>query len=151
MTNNKLANAVKLALKAHEGQVDKSGNDYANHILNVMCGCNSESGRVVGVLHDVIEDTEYTLERLADELPELTIAELDAIDLLTRYPEDGTHAEYVRSIREAVSLGGAIAREVKAADLHHNLSPDRKLEGSAGESLEKRYLAGLAILYGVKE
>ena len=55
-----LSKAVTLALKAHEGQVDKSGMPYAGHIMRVMAAGRTMDEKIVGVLHDVVEDTEWT-------------------------------------------------------------------------------------------
>ncbi len=53
-----LEKAIKIAVEAHTGQVDKSGNPYILHPLRVMLSLNTEEGRIVGVLHDVVEDCE---------------------------------------------------------------------------------------------
>lgn len=53
-----LAKAISLTLKAHEGQVDKSGMPYAGHIMRVMAAGRTMDEKIVGVLHDVVEDTE---------------------------------------------------------------------------------------------
>jgi (p)ppGpp synthase/HD superfamily hydrolase len=53
-----LEKAIKIALEAHIGQVDKGGNPYILHPLRVMLPLNSEEERIVGVLHDVVEDCE---------------------------------------------------------------------------------------------
>ena len=52
-----LSKAITLALKAHEGQVDKSGMPYAGHIMRVMAAGRTIDEKIVGVLHDVVEDT----------------------------------------------------------------------------------------------
>ena len=51
-----LEKAIKIAVEAHTGQVDKGGNPYILHPLRVMLSLNSEQERIVGVLHDVVED-----------------------------------------------------------------------------------------------
>ena len=51
-----LEKAIKIAAEAHTGQVDKGGNPYILHPLRVMLSLNTEEERVVGVLHDVVED-----------------------------------------------------------------------------------------------
>jgi len=53
-----LEKAIKIAVEAHMGQVDKGGNPYILHPLRVMLSLNSEEERIVGVLHDVVEDCE---------------------------------------------------------------------------------------------
>ena len=58
-----LSKAITLALKAHEGQFDKSGMPYAEHIMRVMAAGRTTDEKIVGVLHDVVEDTDWTLTR----------------------------------------------------------------------------------------
>ena len=51
-----LEKAIKIAVEAHTGQVDKGGNPYILHPLRVMLSLDTEEERIVGVLHDVVED-----------------------------------------------------------------------------------------------
>ena len=51
-----LEKAIKIAVEAHTGQVDKGGNPYILHPLRVMLSLDLEEERIVGVLHDVVED-----------------------------------------------------------------------------------------------
>ena len=51
-----LEQAIKIAVEAHTGQVDKGGNPYILHPLRVMLSLDTEQERIVGVLHDVVED-----------------------------------------------------------------------------------------------
>ena len=53
-----LSKAITLALKAHEGPVDKSGMPYAGLIMRVMAAGRTIDEKIVGVLHDVVEDTD---------------------------------------------------------------------------------------------
>lgn len=59
-----LNKAIAIAAKAHDGQVDKGGHPYILHPLRVMMNCESEAEKICAVLHDVIEDTNITLEDL---------------------------------------------------------------------------------------
>ena len=61
-----LEKAIKIAVEAHTGQVDKGGNPYILHPLRVMLSLETEEERIVGVLHDVVEDCapkQYTWTR----------------------------------------------------------------------------------------
>ena len=61
-----LEKAIKIAAEAHTGQVDKGGNPYILHPLRVMLSLETEEERIVGVLHDVVEDCapkQYTWDR----------------------------------------------------------------------------------------
>ena len=59
---DKTKQAIKLCFKAHEGQVDKSGLPYAHHPLHLAEQMDDEAGTIVALLHDVVEDTDYTLK-----------------------------------------------------------------------------------------
>lgn len=54
---NLLGNAIKIVANAHSDQVDKANQPYILHLLRVMFALENEKDRIVGVLHDVIEDT----------------------------------------------------------------------------------------------
>jgi len=58
---NNLEHAIEIALTAHTGDTDKRGATYIGHPLQVMEQMDSETERVVAVLHDVVEDAEYEL------------------------------------------------------------------------------------------
>ena len=104
--------AMKLCFKAHEGQLDKSGIPYVNHPLHVAEQVQGEYETCVALLHDVIEDTPYTIDDLrAEGFPEEV---LDALQLLT-HAEGVDYFDYVQALS-----GNEIARMVKIADLQHN-------------------------------
>ena len=104
--------AVAIAAEAHAGQVDKAGTAYLLHPLRVMLQLATDDERIAGVLHDVVEDTEWTLEALRSEgFSEPVLA---AIDSVTR--RDGeTYKEFVRRAGK-----DPIGRLVKLADLRDN-------------------------------
>jgi guanosine-3',5'-bis(diphosphate) 3'-pyrophosphohydrolase len=56
-----LERAICIAASAHAGQVDKAGAPYILHVLRVMLAMSSEEERIVAVLHDVLEDTPWTV------------------------------------------------------------------------------------------
>ena len=62
-----LERAIEIARVAHAGQVDKAGKDYINHPLRVMEMGKDENEKIVGVLHDVVEDSDWTFEMLEAE------------------------------------------------------------------------------------
>ena len=77
-----LEEAISLAVKAHQGQKDKAGASYILHPLRLMTRMETDTERIVAVLHDVIEDSAYSLEELSHEgYPQEII---DALDDLTR-------------------------------------------------------------------
>ncbi len=59
--------ALEIALKAHKGQKDKSGNDYILHPLRVMERGRTETEKICGLLHDVVEDSDWTFEDIKNE------------------------------------------------------------------------------------
>ncbi len=112
---SKLAEAISLAALAHDGQVDKNGEPYILHCLRVMLAQTTEEARIVGVLHDLLEDTTWT----ADGLRALGFSEdvVLAIDRLTR-PEGEAYNDYLGRV-----LGSDIAVQVKRADVLDNMRP----------------------------
>lgn len=64
---SRLERAIEIATEAHKGQVDKSGKEYIGHPFRVMEMGKTEEEKIVGMLHDVVEDTDWTFERLAEE------------------------------------------------------------------------------------
>ena len=126
----RLMTALELCRKLHAGQVDKCGQPYWIHPFTVAMSYFSGYGDVksisctiVGLLHDIPEDTGMAVEALA-QLIELTDEEIAALKLLTR--QDGvSYDEYIDSIGES---GNEIAIYVKLYDLLHNMNLDRFTE-----------------------
>ena len=122
--------ALELCRKFHAGQVDKCGQPYWIHPFTVAMSyfsgyrdVKSISFAIVGLLHDIPEDTGMAVEALA-QLIELTDEEIAALKLLTR--QDGvSYDEYIDSIEES---GNKIAIDVKLNDLLHNMNLDRFTE-----------------------
>ena len=131
--------ALRFAFKAHEGQLDRSGIPYVNHPLHLAEQMDTEDETVVALLHDVIEDTDYT----ADDLRALGISEaaMEAILLLT-HDDAVPYLDYVRNLKD-----NPLARKVKIADLHHNAQLSR-LDEVRPRDLERveKYTAARAIL-----
>ena len=59
-----LEDAILLAAQAHRGQKDKVGQPYVTHLLRVMLRLEGEAAQIVGVLHDLVEDTDATFDDL---------------------------------------------------------------------------------------
>jgi (p)ppGpp synthase/HD superfamily hydrolase len=134
----RLWDALKLCHKLHEDQVDKCGQPYWIHPFTVAMrgftgydGGKSISYAIVGLLHDVPEDTGMSIEALAT-LIELTNEEVEALKLLTR-PNGMPYDEYINSIAES---NNEIAIVVKLDDLLHNGNLNRFTEASI-DILEK--------------
>jgi len=109
--------AMKLCFTAHKDQLDKSGLPYVFHPFHLAEQMTDEFTTVAALLHDVVEDTEYTFSDLADMgFPEEVLA---ALRLLTHDPA----VPYMDYVAQAKS--NPIARAVKIADLLHNSDPTR--------------------------
>jgi (p)ppGpp synthase/HD superfamily hydrolase len=108
MTNK----AMKLAYQAHQGQTDKSGLPYVFHPFHLAEQMDTEETVTVALLHDVVEDTDYTLEDLRRMgFPDSVT---DALALMTHDPSV-PYLDYVKRLKS-----NPIARAVKLADLTHN-------------------------------
>ena len=123
--------AMKLCFKAHKDQVDKSGMPYVFHPFHVAEQMTDEATTIVALLHDVVEDTDYTLEDIAAEGFGEDI--LKAVALMT-HEDDVPYLDYVAKLKD-----NPIARAVKLADLAHNsdLSRIGEIDEETKRRLEK--------------
>jgi (p)ppGpp synthase/HD superfamily hydrolase len=112
-----LNKAIEIAAKAHRGQFDKGGNPYILHPLRVMLNCESEYVKICAVLHDVIEDTDITLNDLKEQGFNNDI--IAALHCLTKQAGE-TYDDFIARI-----LPNKIACEVKLADLIDNMDLTR--------------------------
>ncbi len=120
--------AIALAVEAHRGQRDRAGAPYILHPLRMMFRVETDAERMAAVLHDVVEDTDWTLDGLrAEGFPEEVVA---AVDHLTRR-EDESYEEFV--VRAAAH---PVARRVKIADLEDNMDV-RRTGTVTGKDLER--------------
>ena len=108
-----LEKAIAIAVKAHQDQKDRYGAPYILHPLRVMARVESPTQKTLAILHDVVEDTHWTLVDLRREgFPEPI---LQALDCLTK--RDGeTYDQFVER-----SASHPLARRIKLADLEDNL------------------------------
>lgn len=117
MINTKLTReAMKIAYDAHKGQVDIVGVPYIYHPIHLAEQMNTETDCIVALLHDVVEDTDITLEQLAQEFSNEVI---EALRLLT-HDKTIDYMEYIKEIKN-----NPIARRVKIEDLKHNMDESR--------------------------
>lgn len=131
--------AMTIACTAHQGQADKAGYPYIHHPLHVAEQMTDEYSCAAALLHDVIEDTDWTLARLKDA--GIPAPVLNALALLT-HDDDTPYLDYVRRLR-----GNPIARAVKLADLRHN-SDTSRLDTVTERDLSRlnRYREAVALL-----
>ena len=128
---DKTKKAMKLCFEAHKDQLDKSGMPYVFHPFHVAEQMTDEATTIVALLHDVVEDTDYTLEDIAAEGFGKDI--LEAVALMT-HEDDIPYLDYVAKLKE-----NPIARAVKLADLAHNsdLSRIGEIDEETKRRLEK--------------
>ena len=113
MTGSMLEKAINIAVQAHHGQVDKAGAPYILHLLRVMLRMNDETEMVVGVLHDIIEDTHWTAADLeAERFPPEVVR---VIRLLSKSNSESYEAFIARLAPDP------LARRVKITDLEDNM------------------------------
>ncbi len=104
--------AMKVCFEAHKEQVDKSGLPYVFHPFHLAEQMLTEETTIVALLHDVVEDTPYTIRDLRDMGFQESV--LEAIALMT-HNDETPYLEYVARMKH-----NPIARAVKLADLRHN-------------------------------
>lgn len=123
----KLAEA--LAKVAHEGQVDKVGRPYFLHPKAVSENCNTIYGKIVGWLHDVVEDTSVTCQDLLSiGFDDFLVEAVCCVTKEKGYDLDN----YYKRIKN-----NPIAKEVKLADLKHNTDPSRIPEDANSDFKKK--------------
>ena len=126
-----LDRAIAIAAEAHTGQKDKTGISYILHPIRLMIQMDSEEAMIAAVLHDVVEDSVWTLDDLRRE--GFSDEVLNAVDCLTH--REGEGEDYWDYIKRAGS--DPIAIKVKLADLLDNLNPNRL--DKVTEEDEKRF------------
>src|SRR6056300_1456378 len=117
MNKLNLERAIEIAAAAHRGQTDKAGQPYILHPLRVMLACGGQAAKIVAVLHDVVEDTDWTLDALRAEGASVDV--LAALDSVTRRDQE-TYSEFIER-----AARNEIGRAVKVADLQDNLDLSR--------------------------
>jgi (p)ppGpp synthase/HD superfamily hydrolase len=120
--------AAAIAKQAHADQVDKGGAPYITHPIRVALAVDGEEAKIVALLHDVVEDSEWTLDQLsAAGFSEVVVK---AVDALTHKDRE----DYFDAVRRAKA--NPLAKVVKLADLADN--SDRTRLGEIDEQDERR-------------
>lgn len=131
--------AMKLAYEMHEGQKDRSGIPYIFHPIHLAEQMVDEDSTIVALLHDIVEDTSMTFDKLLDL--GFTSEIVDAIQLLTK-PEEEVYLDYVSRVKQ-----NELARKVKLADLTHNMDLTRLDQPSQKDYERKnKYLKAMELL-----
>ena len=113
-----LKRAIEIAFDAHKDQKDKNGEPYIGHVLRVMNMGKTENEKICGVLHDLVEDTEWTFEDLRREGFSKTV--IDALTCVTKISEDEDYEEFTDRIAK-----NRLAVIVKINDLSDNMDVRR--------------------------
>lgn len=135
--------AIVLAAEAHAGQTDKAGAPYILHLLRVMLEQETEEAMMAAVLHDLVEDTNYTFEDLKAQ--GFTERVVEALRHVTKH-DDETYSEFVTRAGSHLT-----ARTVKIADLKDNMDVTR-LDTIGDEDVERlaKYLRAHRRLTGAR-
>lgn len=137
-----LNRAIEIATEAHKGQFDKAGNEYIGHPLRVMEMGKTEDEKIVGVLHDVIEDTSWTFEAIEEEGFSKEI--VDALRCVTKLSENENYDDFIDRVKK-----NPLAVAVKINDLTDNMDI-RRLPYLSDKDVKrlKKYLKAYKRLVG---
>ena len=131
--------ALAMCFEAHRDQVDKSGMPYVFHPFHLAEQMDDEDSTCVALLHDVMEDADFTVDDICDlGMPENVIEAL----LLLTHDEAEPYLDYVDRVAR-----NPLAAKVKRADLRHNSDLTRLDEiTDRDRDRVKKYEKALAIL-----
>jgi (p)ppGpp synthase/HD superfamily hydrolase len=115
MPDPTLKATIRFVVNQHYDQVDKAGLPYVLHLMRVASNFQTEEEITVALLHDVVEDTDVTLDYL--KLMRYPTTVIEAVDCLTKRPEEeGDYDTYL----QRVLSGPELVRRIKLADLRDN-------------------------------
>ncbi len=125
-----LGTAIRIAASVHEKQTDRGGNAYLLHPIRIMLRLrtNDEELMAMAILHDVVEDSTWTLEALRQE--GMSDRVLEALECLT-HPNDEPYEEYIKRVATNVD-----AIKIKLEDLRDN-SDITRLKGLRKKDFER--------------
>lgn len=137
-----LERAIEIATEAHQGQLDKAGNDYIGHPLRVMEAGKTTNEKIVGVLHDVVEDSDWSFEQLAAEGFSDDI--IEALRCVTKLSNNEPYDKFIARVKT-----NPLAIAVKINDLSDNMDI-RRLPYLSDKDIKrlKRYLKAYKQLTG---
>lgn len=116
---NMTQQAFELVEELFKDRTDKGGHDYVQHLVRVSSGMKPKVKKTIALLHDVIEDTDTTLDDLMEMgyLPEVC----EGVDIISRR-EGESYTDYIQRI---INSGNVYVMEIKLADLEDNMNLDR--------------------------
>lgn len=119
MKDKKMLEEVLLLIERYfNGKVDKSGKPYINHLISVSEQVESQEDKVVALLHDIIEDTNISIEELSKIIPMNLIGRI----LVLTHSNKDTYDEYINKI---LNCGDIHVIRIKMADMWHNMNLSR--------------------------
>ncbi len=134
-----LERAIKIASEAHKSQFDKTGKPYITHVFRVMEKGKNDLEKICGVLHDVVEDSEWTLAQLRTE--GFSDEVIHILELLTHLPQEA-YDDYLRRI-----LTHPTAIRIKLNDLEDNMDIRRLTFITEKDTLRlNKYLSAYRLL-----
>ena len=110
--------AIEIAVMAHKGQVDKAGRPYILHVLQVAMAGKTDDEKIVGALHDVVEDTDWSFEQLAKEGFSKEI--IEAVKCVTKLSPEENYEAFTERVKK-----NPLAIRVKLNDLRSNMDLTR--------------------------
>ena len=113
-----LQRAIEIAKQAHDGQTDKAGASYFDHLYRVMHRGENETEKICGILHDIVEDTDWTFEQLEQEGFSKEI--IDVLRCVTKTSEEEDYDDFIARIAQ-----NPIAVKIKLNDLRDNMDITR--------------------------
>lgn len=132
--------AMRLCFEKHKNRIDKSGVPYVFHPFHVAESMSDEYTTCTALLHDIVEDTDTTLDDLKNMgFPDEVV---EAVGAMTHYP-DVPYMEYIEKLKP-----NRIARAVKISDLMHNCDLSRNDEITDEDIIRtEKYKRALALLW----
>lgn len=112
-----LQRALEIVVESHKDQRQKDGTPYALHPIRLSMSLQSEEQKIVALLHDVVEDTDWTFEDLVGEGFSENV--IEALRLLT-HTDGSPYPDYIERLST-----NTLAKAVKKADLTDNMDLKR--------------------------
>ena len=138
-----LQKAISIAFEAHKDQLDKYGAPYLGHVTRVMNAGTTIEEKILGVLHDVVEDASWTFEQLEKEGFPANI--IEALKCVTKKSDDEDYDEFVERTKQ-----NKLAVKVKLNDLTDNMDIKRMSEIKADDLPRlNKYLKAFKTLKGI--
>lgn len=118
-TDDMYEKAQKIVERTFQGKRDKSGESYLLHLYFVSDHVDTKEEKIVGLLHDILEDTEITEFDL--EEVEFSDEIITSVQLLTRNKTE-SYSDYIDRI---INSNNLTALKVKLVDMENNMDLSR--------------------------